>query len=114
MTTTTKPKTTYEKINLITKDLFPSVKLDDTLHWENKRLHLRGQQVTQETLKSLVSQAKTIQSLDLYQILLDEMVYIGQKKIFDDTQTLEDMKIARMILWTIDVLRAKVDKIAKM
>jgi hypothetical protein len=107
-------ETTYEKINIITKDLFPSVTQDDILHWENKRLMYKGQQVSRETLASLSSQAKAIKSFDLYKILTDEIKFLAQKKLFEDTQTVEDLKIARMILWTIDVLEKKMDKISQM
>lgn len=109
-----KIETTYEKINLITKDLFPSVEKDDTLHWENKRLFFKGKEVTRETLKDFSTQARVLKELPLFKILTDEMKLLAQKKIFDDTLTLEDMKIARMILWTIDVLGRKIDNLSKM
>jgi hypothetical protein len=112
----TKKKTTtaLQKINLITKDLFPSVKKDDILHWEGRTFVLKGKPVSPETMKGLVAQAKVIKELDLFKLLMDEMTELGQRKIFEDTQTVEDMKVARTILWTIDVLQKKIDKLSRM
>jgi SOS response regulatory protein OraA/RecX len=109
-----KKKTTSELINELTKQLFPAVDSSNVLIPVGRELFLNGQKVSRETINSLSSQAKSMKTLEVYKLLMKEMRYIAQDKLFNDSKTVGDIEAAKMVLWTIDVLEKKVDTLSKM
>lgn len=105
---------TKNKINYITKALYNDVKKEDTLVLKDGKLHLNGLPVSPETLKSLANQAQTIQTFDIYKLLMDEMRVLANKKLYYDSKTEYDMLFAKAMLWTIDVLEKKLANISKL
>lgn len=105
---------TKNKINYITKALYNDVKKEDILVLKDGKLHLNGQPVSPETLKSLANQAQAIQTFDIYKLLMDEMRVLANKKLYYDSKTEYDMLFAKAMLWTIDVLEKKLANISKL
>lgn len=110
----TKTKKTVD-LNLITKDLFVTLTEKDVLYSDpnTRKLYYKGHLLTADEVSNLSSQAKSLKEISLMKILLDEMKYLACKKIYYDCQTDDDLKFGKAILWTVDVLEKKVDKIAK-
>ena len=105
---------TKNKINYITKALYNDVNKEDILTLKENKLFLKGLPITEETKKSLASQAKTIQTFDIYKLLMDEMRVSANKKLYYDSRTEYDILFAKAILWTIDVLEKKLANISKL
>lgn len=105
---------TKGKINLITKDLFNTVGEQDVISIEGKELFYKEKVLTDADKKSIISQAKTIQDMGLWKILVDELKYLSNRKMYFDSKTEEDILFAKAMLWTVDVMEKKIDKLSKL
>jgi len=97
-------------LNLLARHLFKLVTEDEFLKFNSKdgKLYLRGNPLTNDQMNSIVEQAKTIQSLDLWKLLMLEMTFIANKKIALDSVSLDDVLGGKYVLYTLDVLSRKV------
>ena len=105
---------TKDRLNLITKELFNNKKEKDCLRMVNGKLILNGKVLDVKQRDIIVSQAKEIKNMDLYQLLCNEMEYLANKKMYYDSTTLEDLQFGKAALWFIDIFKQKVDNLTKL
>src|SRR3972149_7488913 len=107
-------KLTKKKLHGLAQGLFNSVSEKDILVFENSKLIHNGNVLTVAEVRIIIEQAKTIQSLDLWRLLVDEMKYIANKKMYFDSKSEEDILAGKMVLWTVDVLEKKISNLSKL
>lgn len=78
------------------------------------KLIYQGNPLTSEQKSSIISQAQVLHSMDLYKLLMNEMKYVANKKIFFDAKNIDDMMAGKMVLWTLDVIEKKIENLAKL
>jgi hypothetical protein len=106
---------TKKKINSLSRGLFNNVSQKDTL-----REIAPGKLLFQDKILSpverldLISQAKTLKKLTLFNVLLDEIKFLSNKKIYLDSKNDFDILAGKMGLWFEEQMRIKVDAIARM
>lgn len=104
------------KLNSLTKGLFSDKsKAEDVLreHPSNPGKLMRGSKVLSVMERnSLIEQAKFLQNQDLMSILLNEMKYLCEKKIYEDSKDQFDVAVGKMGLWYVDVMKKKIAKLA--
>lgn len=105
---------TKDKLNLITKDLFNTKKEKDCLRMVGNKLSLNGKILDVKQKDTIIGQAKEIRNMDLYILLCNEMEFLGNKKIYFDSGNEIDLLFGKAVLWTIDVLKQKVDNLASL
>jgi hypothetical protein len=105
---------TKEKINLITKDLFSSKKEKDCLTTIRGKLAYNGKILDTAQVSTIISQAKEIRNMDLYQLLTSELEVLANKKMYFESEDEMGILFGKAVLWTVDILRKKVDKLAEM
>lgn len=103
---------TKDKINLICKDLFNSISEKDCLTTIKGKLAYRGKVLDQKQRDIIISQAREIKNMDLFQLLCNEMKYLSNKKMYYESQTPEDILFGKAALWVIDILEKKIDKLS--
>jgi hypothetical protein len=102
-------------INYIAKHLFKLITEDEFLRVDKKGdVHFRGTVLTKDQIETLSKEAKDIKSTELYKILLNEMTFLSNKKIFFDSTSETDLLAGKMALWTLDVLSRKIDNISRL
>jgi hypothetical protein len=103
-------------INFIAGKLFKLVTEDEFLRVDPKtgNVHYRGTVLTKQSVESLAHEAKNIKSSELYKVMLNEMTFIANKKMFFDSTSETDILAGKMILWTLDVLSRKIDNISRL
>ena len=105
---------TEETINSICKDLFVGIRENDLLQIEGKQIFYHGNLLTDAEKKSIIGQAETIKTLELWGLLTNEMKTLISKKMYYDSNTKEDILFAKAALWAIDVLENKINNLSKM
>lgn len=100
--------------NYLLKNLFKVVLESEIIHVDKKTgaWYLRGTKLSEEQINSLIQQAKTLQGLELFHLLLAEMKFISNKRMFDEALSTEDLLGGKWMLYTIDVLSKKVYNIS--
>lgn len=99
-------------INFITKHIFNLVNEKDILHVEGANVFFKGNKLSREQKQALVASANELLSNECFQILMNEMNFVINKKIHQ-ADTMEGFRASKAMLWTIDVLQKKVDNISK-
>ena len=104
------------KLNLITKGLFNNpIKEEDVLREVAPgKLSYSDRLLSSGEKNNLISQAQFLQKAELHKLLLDEMVFLCQKKIYLDSKDHFDLAVGKMGLFLMDALRMKINKIANM
>lgn len=103
-----------KSIDVIAKDLFNDVSEKDILRYVRGKFYFNGKVLTEAQQKDIILQAQALLKSDLFLLLMREMVYEGNKKIYHDSKDLQDLLAGKMVLWTVDVLKKKVENIAKL
>jgi len=96
------------------RHLFNAVTEDDILRYENSKMTFRGDVVNQATLKELVNGAQALQKLNTHKMLMQEMKYVANKRIYQYSKTNDDILFGKAMLLTIDILEKKIDNISKL
>lgn len=100
--------------NWCLKYLFNAVTHEDVLRQVNGHTVFRGQVVNQATQKDLVSGAKTLKQLNTFKMLMQEMKYLSNKRMFEHSKTNDDILFGKAMLYAVDILESKVDNISKL
>tara|TARA_R110000868_G_scaffold114344_5_gene306464 strand:+ start:4226 stop:4564 length:339 start_codon:yes stop_codon:yes gene_type:complete len=103
-------------INKVTKNLFADINEKERLvPAHTGKLFLNGVEVSEAQKIEIISQAETLKSLDLVEILFREMEGVACHAMYeqggDDTEML---KHGKSMLYTIDVLRKKIHNLSRL
>lgn len=72
------------------------------------------EKLPEKNKKTLIQDAEIIKQTDLWNMLVNEMKYIARKKMYDESRCWEDMLGGKFMLYTLDVMEKKMDKLSKM
>lgn len=64
--------------------------------------------------KELTIQAKTILQFEVFQKIESSMKWLASDMLYNKSKTAEDMIAGKMVLYTLDILRKKLEVIAKL
>jgi hypothetical protein len=98
--------------NWIFKHLYNGLTENDVLRMVNGALIYRNTVLLTEQKRVIIEQAKTINSLDLWKMLCDEMKVAANKRMYFDSKNEQDMLAAKMVLWTVDVMEKKIQNLS--
>ena len=100
--------------NWLLRYLYNAVSEEDILRTNARgKLVHRGVELNEKAERELVSQARTLEQLPVWKILLTDMKYLSNKRMFDDSKTQEDMMFGKAMLFVVDVLEKKVHNLSK-
>lgn len=104
------------KLNLLTKGLFSkTINEEDILREVAPGKLVYGERLLSSGEKNnLISQARFLKTSELYKLLLDEMVFLCEKKIYLDSKDHFDLAVGKMGLWLMRTLQKKIDLISNM
>lgn len=117
-------------LNPLLKHLFSAVVDEDTLFMRNGKIYTGGNRngtdpvtqgdnwdggdaLTVGEVNNLVSNAKSIQEMDLWRYLTDEMEYIAQRMMFENAASLDTIIFGKATLYVTDIMKKKVRSLAK-
>jgi len=96
--------------------LFNGAHEDEFLIYNKKdgMFTVRSQPVGIPKLRVIKEHAKFLESSEVFRLILNEMKAIAEKKMFDESKTVEDLLAGKMMLYNIDVLKKKIRNLAQL
>jgi hypothetical protein len=91
-----------QSIDINTKKIIPSY--TELIH--------NGKILTKEEKNAIINEAKFFESDELLQTLLNDVDYVGHKKLYSDSTNEYDLYFAKGILFAVQVLKLKIAKLA--
>lgn len=103
-----KPELQRKLAPLVFKHLYNGITEDDILRLEGRQLIHKGVALSPEQKSSIIMQAGELKSNNALIAILQDLKYTANKKIFDDSESVEDIIAAKMALWVIDLIEKKI------
>ena len=102
-------------INTATRHLFKHLTSDDILRVNDQNgIMYKGKPLSREQLAMLSRDAQTFRNSTLWQILSDEMKFHANKRIFENSNTMEDTISGKMLLYYINLAEEKLEKLSNL
>lgn len=106
-------KLRYIIAKFVFKHLFNGVTEDDILQYKGGMFVYRNTPLSEKQVSGIIEQAKTIQEISLFKMLMEEMKFVANERLYHQSTSVDDMLSAKSVLWTIDILEKKIDNLAK-
>lgn len=101
-------------LNQAVADLYCYATDDDIIRIKtNTEWWHKGRTLTESEIQQIKAEAALIQSTFVWKVLQAEMKYIASKKLYHESQTVEDITWAKLLIFTADLLKTKLNKLAK-
>lgn len=97
---------------LVFKDLFNGITEDDVLKLVNGTLIHRGVPLSHEQKNSIINAAASLKSNNAITAIISDLKFTANKKIYHDSESIEDILAGKMALWVIDLLEKKINNLA--
>lgn len=100
-------------INLLVHHLFNFVTEDDVLTMRGQNVYFQGRKLDKETVMKIRVDAKQWKNSLLWQILDTEGRWQANKRMFEKSQTIEDILAGKIMLsYHEDVIKRKLDQLS--
>jgi hypothetical protein len=104
-----------EKLNKMTDRLFNEITEADILRVTPNGTFLVGSTVIPaEAKQEIVSQANIIQEMELWRMLVRDMKYQANKRMYTESKDIDDMIFGKAMLYSLDVLEQKLKNLSRM
>lgn len=101
-------------LNWLLKHLFNSITERDVLTVVGREVHYKNTLLTPQQRNGIIEEARVIKNLALWSILLDEIKYSCNKRIYTHASTTDDIVFGKAGLWIVDIIEQKVRKLSDM
>lgn len=96
-------------INFLVHHLFRGIVEEDILHISKTGgIVYKGQKLDRESKEAIASQAKQIDDMFIWKILLDEMTYRAEEKMFTKSESYDGMLFGKAMLYNINILKQRI------
>lgn len=100
-------------VRFIVKDLFNLVDGEDILRVDTRGgIIFRGQVLPKEEVEAIKRDAAHFRDSFLWKALTNEVKYIANKRMFEKSQTLDDILAGKLLLYILDVLENKIKQLS--
>ena len=91
-------------LNLLLRNLFNAVTLDDVIVVKNGRVFVAGQELTKGQILSLKSDAELLESCELYNILKRHLRHQAHSRIYNNSVTTDDIVFGKAMLHNLKLI----------
>lgn len=100
----------------IAHNLFVDINQKESLEFHlGGKLYYKGEPLTDNQIQDLASQAGVVKDLEVTEMLFTEMEHVACKMMYyEGEDSLESLKFGKAMLYTIDVLRKKLDNLSRL
>ncbi len=109
-----KKKIKIKVLNWCIKHLWNGLTEEDVLVVVGKNVIMRGEMVSPEARSEITSGAKAFINFPFWNLLRQEMKIAANRKIYNESVTVDDMIFGKAVLWTLDVMQKKVENLSKL
>jgi len=100
-------------LNKTMKSLYNTINEEDILIEMHGKMFAGGKMLTDGDRRSIISGAQSIQNIETWKQMIKDMKYAANKKLFAESVIIDDMIFAKAMLYTIDVMELKLNKLSK-
>jgi len=79
-----------------------------------KMLVVRGKPMPDENFEQLKADARTFRDSAIWQVIQNEIKFAANKRMFERSQTTDDILFGKVMLYVIDIINKKLQNIAKL
>jgi len=101
-------------LNYLMEDLFNAVTEDNLLKQVGDKLWKNGSEISEAEIGAYASEAKQFLKTMVWQELYDSLRVAANRKMYIDSTTFDDMYFGKAMLWSIDVIKQKLENLSKM
>lgn len=101
-------------LNYITRHLFKFITAEEFLRMDAGKLIIGNHILTNEEKAGVIADAQAIKNTKLWSLLLKEMQYVAQKRMYFESSSEDDILAGKMTLWTIDIMDKKINNLTKL
>ena len=99
-------------INLLARHLFNSVSFDDILSVRKDGIWLNGRKLSDADVKQIKSEAGALKRFLLWGLLNNELKLAANMRMFEKSQTVEDIVAGKLLLYQVNVQKEIVERIS--
>lgn len=99
-------------LNTILKVLYNTVSEADVLRESGGKLYVGGKMVSDSDRLSLISGAKSIRVSITWKQLITDMKYLSNKRMYENSQTVDDLVFGKAMLHTLEVMEMKLKNLS--
>lgn len=95
-------------LNYVVKDLFNAITDEDVLRVDKQGvMYIGDNRIPSEVRNSLIEGAKAILAHEAWDILTKQMQLAANKRMYEESTSVDDMIFGKAMLYTIDVMQRK-------
>lgn len=109
------PKRLKNKLtHFIVRNLLKSITEEELLRVNNNgRIVCRGKVITREMQDQIQVEAEYIRNSITFGLIMDDMQYLAHQTMFEKSSKFDDMVFGKAMLYVTDVLKKKINNLAK-
>jgi len=100
--------------NFILSDVLNAPLPGNLLEWDGKTFIVGGRQLSEAETKNLIESAKALRTNDLWKLLLAQAKREGMRRIAASSQSWEDVRFGKALLYTADIFEKKVENASRL
>ena len=101
-------------IHFITKHLLNTITEEDVLRRNGTRgIICKGQLLSKEAEDQIQVEAEYIKNSIVFKLVLDDMRYLANQTMYEKSTSFDDVLFGKAQLYVIDILKKKIDNLAK-
>jgi hypothetical protein len=78
------------------------------------RIYEGSELLREDEVKNMSTEARTIMRLTIYEKIMDSLEATAEEMMFKKAKNVDDMMFAKAVLYTVDVIKRKIENIAKL
>lgn len=98
-------------VDFLTRKIVHTITEEDILQVKGNTVSFRGSELTKEQLQKLKQDADIYEQSDIYILIQNEIQYLAQKAIYEDSTTMDDVVAGKLLLYLNDLHRRTLIKI---
>lgn len=101
-------------LNLILKRVFNSVNEEDVFRIVGSKAFVGRNEMSQSDQQQILMDARFIKESVYWKLLLDDMRFSANDRIFNKSTSMDDVVFGKAVLWCLDVMDSKLSNLSKM
>lgn len=99
--------------NYLLKHLFNTITADDILVYKDKAFQVAGKTLPVKDKQDIVSGARNIKRMFVWEMINKDIQFQANRMMYESSKNVDDMIFGKAILFTLDVISLKIDKLSK-
>jgi len=100
--------------NYLLKHLFNAITEEEILKHNGKKFIVGGKELPEADYRDITSGARAMKEMYVWKMLSKEMKWNANKDIYQKSQTIDDVLFGKAVLYTLDVMEKKLDKLSQL